>query len=173
MVKMAPANPYCGGLGAAGADGAPGAFGATGAPTFAASSLDWSASKSNFFSSSANPHFAHTLAMGLFGAPQLGHIFIEISAGLKHIIHPILFRRLPARPNTWCSAAQCRTAICIVFFTHLRNCGHLASGTGDLQPQPVPRFHASSITPAQCRQARCPYPWWMQLLPSFSHHPRW
>jgi hypothetical protein len=34
---------------------------------------------------SSAPHAAHTVAMGLFIFPHFEHVFIDISAGLKHM----------------------------------------------------------------------------------------
>jgi hypothetical protein len=39
---------------------------------------------------SSAPHAAQTLAMGLFILPQAGQVFIDISAGLKHMETPWL-----------------------------------------------------------------------------------
>jgi len=83
-----------GALGGFGAPGAIGAFGAIGAPgaigaapiMFIASSFAWSASKSTFIVWRGAPHSAHSFAMGLFILPHTGHLFICISAGLKHTL---------------------------------------------------------------------------------------
>ena len=52
--------------------------------------IGWSASKPFAVLSSSAPQSGQTLSTGLQTFPQLGHFFIDISAGLKHIADSFL-----------------------------------------------------------------------------------
>lgn len=78
-----------GGLGGIlGADGA-GGFGADGAAEEGAPNGELS-SKSCLTASRGSPHSAQTLSIGLLVFPHFGHVFIDISVGLKHIYAPLI-----------------------------------------------------------------------------------
>ena len=64
-----------------------GAPGADGGIALNESSFAWSASMSTFTAPRGAPHCAHTFAMGLLFAPQALQVFMEISAGLKHMFY--------------------------------------------------------------------------------------